>query len=306
MKRALLEHLTLLKELAQAQARQMGVHISHIALTYPNFLCENEEDGDFKNYMSTYVALMREVWPEIRNFYWISEGQSAATYLTEVYDDPAFALDARKKEELYRDLKNDYGLNVVVADFGSTSLNLQVQTVRYTRDQPEDAKIQSSFGANWLVGKRGGSHGSNEEVLTFLQKEFEPLISIGKLPEGELAAFLLDFERQKRSLNYDQAIRDGRRVILHGRTTRHIIIDPRRLSKIFGSAFDKGMEALVKQIKMLIPLGKDFVVLCLGGSFSNPGLVDRMKAAIEDTASDAELHGASVRLAFLSAEQQWP
>lgn len=94
-------------------------------------------------------------------------------------------------------------------------------------------------------GTRGGSHVANSEVLKIPQEKLGALLQHGKLKVGELAALIKSFEREKKDLDYDTAIRNDELVILHGLGTRTLSIEAWRLQRIFSRAFSARYQALM-------------------------------------------------------------
>lgn len=129
MRHVLLEHFKSLRTTATKFANNTELTIIKIAITYPNYLYHQERRTDFDNYMSLYLKLMEEVWPEFGVIKTISEGQSAVIYVYEVFYDPAFLADIRGRQTLFEKLRRDNGTNLIIADFRSSSLNLQVVNV---------------------------------------------------------------------------------------------------------------------------------------------------------------------------------
>lgn len=74
------EHFELLRQMAEAQAEatQGGLRIIEVVLSYPNYLCPIEQEGDFIQYASYYKKLLRPIWGKGIPFRLVSEGQAAA------------------------------------------------------------------------------------------------------------------------------------------------------------------------------------------------------------------------------------
>lgn len=65
-------------------------------------------------------------------------------------------------------------------------------------------------------------------------------------------------------------VRERRMITLQKHSATGIAIKPQRLQNIFGNAFDRGLEALAQELRILIDIGRDFDILSLGGSISSP------------------------------------
>lgn len=152
-------------------------------------------------------------------------------------------------------------------------------------------------------GTRGGSHVANSEVLKILQEKLGGLLRHGKLKVGELAALIESFEREKKDLDYDTAIRNDELVILHGLGTRTLSIEAWRLQRIFSLAFSAGYRALMTQIKSLHSLGKDFGILLTGGSFGNPALRRRVEMLIQKLTANCSV---KIEYEFLADSEAHP
>lgn len=270
------EHLRVLRNAAVSFAEDAHFTITNLVISYPNYLCHYERWRDFDKYIDLYRELMQEVWPEIESdsIETISEGQAAAVYIARVFDDPAFSADVKGRQSMFRSLRSPNGTNVIVADFGSSSLNLQVQHIYYG-EEGRLVGIQSSHDRGWLLGRKGGSNCSNDKVRQLVEKEFRPLIAKGHVGPGEIAGFVENFEKQKYALDYATAIRTGRDIIIHG-IKESFALEPHKLKDIFRT-FDRGLFALEKQIDICMEMGTNFAVLLLGGSFNNPGVRQKVK-----------------------------
>lgn len=137
-----------------------------------------------------------------------------------------------------------------------------------------------------------------------MEKKLAVFIRAGKLAEGELGAYLQDFERQKRDMDYDQFIRDGKSITLHGIDSPNVLLETKHLVEIFETAFGAGQQAVAQVMKMLGDLGKNFAVLYTGGSFSNPGLRNRSHRQTRILAQDYPL--TVIQHAFLDDHDRHP
>lgn len=156
MREAIREHLVLLRDQALMAARNSNVRIKVLCVTYPNYLCDDERTCDFEKYMAFYEALLSEIWVDEQvTIEEASEGQSAAVFFTEDFHD-LLGLNRVQRRRLFRGLDTTDGLNIIVADAGSSSLNLQVQNV-YLGADGRITKSQSSVFPGGLKGTRSPS-----------------------------------------------------------------------------------------------------------------------------------------------------
>ncbi|KAI0448451.1 hypothetical protein F5B21DRAFT_113037 [Xylaria acuta] len=111
--------------MAIEQANTAKLIIRTIVLTYPNYLCNNEQKGDFLMYKSFYLELVRPIWSEYGQditFEMVSEGQAAALYICEPFDDPLSSFSPTRLWRTFEKLNKRDGLNLVVPDSGSSTL----------------------------------------------------------------------------------------------------------------------------------------------------------------------------------------
>lgn len=148
---ALCDHFATLREAAIKQAKELGFDIVAHVITYPNYLCSEERSGDFDKYITYYVHLLERVWPEIKCIETVSEGQAAAIHATDVYDDPIFRTDSTSRHKLFEAFGSRSSLMVLIADGGSSSLNLQAVDVYFDKDG-KFLEGQSIVGRDWLTG----------------------------------------------------------------------------------------------------------------------------------------------------------
>lgn len=99
--------------------------------------------------MKLYNSVLQQICPGIRVRHSISEGHGASVFWTEKFHDSIFPGNRRKRRKLIQDMDTTHGLPLVVADWGSSSLNLEVQTV-YFNDSGHLLRSQSSF-THWVL-----------------------------------------------------------------------------------------------------------------------------------------------------------
>lgn len=104
--------------------------------------------------------------------------------------------------------------------------------------------------------------------------------------DGDLAKYLLDFERQKRdrSFNYGDIIRRKKTIQLHVQDGPQLRVDlnHKQIKQIFETAFEKGLEVLKHEMKSVLSNSKDIVVLFTGGSYLSRGLRDQVEDIMQD------------------------
>lgn len=148
-------HFRHIRKAAIAKAANCSppLRITKVILTVPNYL-----EVDFSRFMDCYLELMRPIWGDDLCPSWISEGQAVVLSLCASYQDPAGSYRRRDlAEELYGDLPTGESamLNLVVVDGGSSSLNLQVQSV-YLDSERNIVNSQSNVRSDWHTGEKTG------------------------------------------------------------------------------------------------------------------------------------------------------
>ncbi|KAH8749239.1 hypothetical protein F5883DRAFT_232595 [Diaporthe sp. PMI_573] len=165
------KHIQLVLKEADAKAQNCSppLRIDHLVLSFPNYLededvyngiMDEDEDENFEPFIDCYVEAVREVCGNDVKISWITEGQAVVVYICEPHNDPAGSY--RRKDlidKLYEGLAMDEGamLNLVVADGGSSSLNIQVQSIYLTPDRTV-ANSQSNVNSDWHTGKPRREH----------------------------------------------------------------------------------------------------------------------------------------------------
>ncbi|KAI0506700.1 hypothetical protein F5B22DRAFT_622952 [Xylaria bambusicola] len=304
MEKAVSQHFCLLQRYVLEQARASKVSIKSIIVTYPNYLASPSQSGDLDRYLEKYFELLCPLWEKGIQFETVSEGQAAATYICERYEDP-FSSSCRKKrhETLFKDLDLDLGLNLLVVDVGASTLNLQAMNVYFTVEgEIIDSTSNVPHGA--ITGVQGGSDMTNDRIRRWIQDHYlRPLIRAGQVKEGELAALLQDFEEKKRRLNYLQCTES---LNLRGNDPYMTIpIPPEQIQKAFAVTFEDGLKLLKRELSRMVRLKRDFSVLFAGGSYCNPGLYRTVKGIMEETKQDAVPENVQINYAFLRDEVYW-
>lgn len=152
------------------------------------------------------------------------------------------------------------------------------------------------------TGTSGGSHVANSEVLKIVQGELAGLVEAGNYTTGEIATFLQDFERQKLDLDYEEYIRGGRLVVLHGQALGTILLAPEALDKCFTAAFGDGEKALKTMIHTVAKYRRDFAVLLMGGSFQSP---TQRRHVIEICEEANRKHNVVIKHAFMADHEPY-
>lgn len=150
---ALRAHFLMIKNAAHAQARYLGGNVTGLVYTFPNHLCEHEHIGDFVKFHKYYDLFLDDVFSEIKpgDRHSISEGQAAALSATEAFDDPQCTIIRTAHRKVFDDLNVADGLNMLVADWGGSSLNLQTLNL-YFHEDGHLIKSQQSVGHGWQDG----------------------------------------------------------------------------------------------------------------------------------------------------------
>lgn len=135
MEEALLQHFTRLRDAAAESAARAGVEITDLVITYPNFLCDRERSGDHIRFMEYYKTFSDKLWPGISFCWEISEGQAAAIYISAEFIDPTLLASPRELYKLFDGISDKtQGVNLLLADGGGSSLNLQGQNLYFYGD----------------------------------------------------------------------------------------------------------------------------------------------------------------------------
>lgn len=115
-------HFERLQRMALIQARNNGVQITSIVVTYPNYLCAYEGSKDFDKYMDWLLRILRSIWGDSTKFRVMSEGQAAALYICEPFFDAVTGSIRPQVETLFEGLNKKEWINLIVVDSGSSSL----------------------------------------------------------------------------------------------------------------------------------------------------------------------------------------
>ncbi|KAI1421249.1 hypothetical protein F5Y12DRAFT_38789 [Xylaria sp. FL1777] len=289
------EHFSLLRDMAIEKANTAKLVIRTIVLTYPNYLCNNEQKDDFPRYKLYYLELIRPIWSEYDQnitFEMVSEGQAAALYICEPFDDPLYSFSRTRLWRTFEKLNKRDGLNLVVPDSGSSTLNIQLQSV-YFDDQGGVCNSQSSVGPRWRTGSQGGSHVSNGIIQEHVRSQLR-----AHVPQGEFATIMQRFEEQKWSLDYTHQTKP---IVLIGNNPRFTVhIAPVHIRNAFEKAFQRGLQVLKAEISRIVRLGKDFAVVFCGGSYCSPGLRQQVDDIMSGIVKDASKKKIRVEHAFLA------
>lgn len=279
--------------------------IGAIVLTYPNYHA-GEKDNDFDLYMDEYVALLRPIWGSYVLFEAVSEGQAGGLYICEKFEDPFGAASRKKRhDKIFQGLGvGGSELNLVVVDVGTSTINLQGLSVYFKDgDTTEIVASESNVPHGWVTGAQGGSGLSNDAVRGVVETNLAPLEKHGQLRAGELAAILLDFEKQKRRLNY---VTNTEALILRGNDPyRTFPLRPDTIRQAFRTAFEDGLQLLQRELQRVLHLGKDFTVLFCGGSFCNAGLYTEVQQMMTRIDHEARGRGITAKSTFLRDEHYW-
>ncbi|KAF2964848.1 hypothetical protein GQX73_g8729 [Xylaria multiplex] len=264
MTKALTQHFQQLREAVVEVAENKGLELKALVLSYPSYLHSNEGEDDFDKYINTYIDLLRPIWGDII-IETANEGQAVGLYICERFEDPFSDVHrGLRNRMLFDGLSRAKGVNLVIVDIGSSTLNLQCVTV-YFDEQNEMIKSQSSVLQGSVTGVQGGSGMSNDAVRTIIEERcLAALTEQGQLREGELAALLASFEEQKKELDY---MHYGDVMHLRALTLcRTFPLQADDIVKVCRDAFAAPLAFLTTQLRQVAQLGIDFSVLLCGDS----------------------------------------
>ncbi|KAI0416114.1 hypothetical protein F5X98DRAFT_388384 [Xylaria grammica] len=300
---ALCQHFKVLRHCASEQMQSCGVQARVVVLTYPNFLFSREKSRDFEKYMDHYLALIRPIFGLDLQYETASEGQAAALYLCEPFDDVAgYSRVKLRTRELFGDVRS-VGRSITIVDVGSSTLNLQSVTAYFNADG-EVTESQSSVPHGAITGARGGSHVSNDIIRNRIERSLQRTIKSGSLAQGDIAALLLDFEQKKRGIDY--SAKDLRMVYLQcSDPHKSVPLRAEDIQNAFETAFKDGLALLRTELSRMLGLREDFGVLFCGGSFCNPGLHNVVKTIMAEAKAKGKKMGISVTHSFLRQELYW-
>ncbi|KAI0417660.1 hypothetical protein F5X98DRAFT_363596 [Xylaria grammica] len=151
MTKALTQHFQQLREAVVRVAENKGLKLKALVLSYPSYLHSNEGKDDFDMYMNTYMGLLQPIWGDII-METANEGQAIGLYICERFEDPFSDVHrGLRNRMLFDGLSGANGINLVIVDIGSSTLNLQRVTV-YFNDQNEMIGSQSSVPQGSVTG----------------------------------------------------------------------------------------------------------------------------------------------------------
>ncbi|KAI0520729.1 hypothetical protein F5B22DRAFT_644478 [Xylaria bambusicola] len=291
-----------LRDQALVQATSINVAIKRLVLTYPTYLCEDQEVDDVNKYMELYRKLIIPLWSEcditvyflLLEFKFATRGTSVSRDVCE----PTFnSHNTFRRSSLWEFLQDpdekNKPLNIAVADNGSSTLNIQVQSV-YFDEEGEFLCSQSNVGQNWRAGTLGGSYLSNDRVKGYIERA----IKTPDWPSGELAVLLRRFEERKRVL--DAQSHNENIVLIGSHPNRAVWLSPKRIQRYICAAFDSGIKVLESEVERLLKLGRDFAVVLCGGSYCNPGHLRHVQHCLDYAQIRARRKGIRLKHAVLA------
>lgn len=147
---------------------------------------------------------------------------------------------------------------------------------------------------NTHTGVQGGSHMSNFAVREMIVKTLS-----FHHPPGQIATLLNDFERQKCQLDWTQSTKNA--IHLHGTDPRFTVpIYPKALQTAFDTAFSDGLVILEQEVRRVLDVGLDFVVILCGGSYFCKGLRNIIEELMAEIEEEAQTRGIRVKHLFLA------
>ncbi|KAI0454747.1 hypothetical protein F5B21DRAFT_503993 [Xylaria acuta] len=280
---AVVSHLKLVSSMAAARAKAASLAITQVVLTYPNFLGEREQDDDFTRYTSYYLSLMRMLWGDEVQFHTTMEGMSLASYVCEPFHDGLASCDWA---EVWRDLSNVpavLSVNLLIVDMGGSTLNLQLLNLSFNPGETGQLlNCQTSYEPHWKLGALGGSQLSNTAIKEIVRRELRKMS--GVVPPEEFSRLMYRFEECKWAVDYRC---NQQKITLTGNDERfRVKIYPHQFKQVF-QCFDGPIKVLREELERILRLGKDFVVLFAGGSFSQPGLRNTVDEFMDAYETDA-------------------
>lgn len=126
-----------------------------------------------------------------------------------------------------------------------------------------------------------------------------------RLPPGELAALLNNFELEKRTL--DWTMNPLPTITLHGNISSSKFSIPADLLKpIFKSTFQGGLDCLQEMGQNMLAFKQDFAIVLSGGSYYDRGLRKQVKDIVRQLQVDAQCHHVKVESILLADyDTQW-
>lgn len=153
---------------------------------------------------------------------------------------------------------------------------------------------------NPKIGVQSGSDIVNSEVKRIIRRKLESTSREARAVVGDLAAYMRDFEREKRNVNYEDG--QGKRMLLRGKDSSlafEVALEPQEIRRAFKTAFDPGLCVVRETTERVLEFDTDFAVLFCGGSMGNPGLQDIIKKEMGKLQGKAAMTGTKVHYAFL-------
>lgn len=146
MLEALRQHFSLIRTSALDLAEAKNVEITAIVLTYPNFLHADEDHPPFNQYINTYMDLMRGVWGDKIQIEVASEGQAAACYICEQFQDPFGDMGRKQRhEKLFQDFDKKKGNAESSSLAGTGNLNLAPEEAARRHDMATKSLLDSGI-----------------------------------------------------------------------------------------------------------------------------------------------------------------
>lgn len=134
-------------------AENKELELKALVLSYPNYLHTNEGEGDFDKYMDTYIGLLQPIWGDIV-IETANEGQAIGLYICERFEDPFSDVHrGLRNRVLFDGLSGANGINLVIVDIGSSTLNVQRVTVYFDEQNKmiggQSNVLHGSATGNW-------------------------------------------------------------------------------------------------------------------------------------------------------------
>lgn len=277
----LVQHFCAIRAAEQRFAAARHLRHVRIGLSYPNYIRDKEEEGDFQRVESLFRDIVRVVWPHIVDVTFVTEGQGPAHYIFEPAKDNGNLFE---QERLWNELglganagtPVDHIIHMLIVEQGSSSTNLHLVTVE--RRGGRIAGMQSGVVDEWVPGVQGGSNLYNSFVRILARRRN------ARAPVGEIAKIMQRVEHDK--YDYDYSIGSKQPISFYGTDERYsVTLLPSQRQKFMRSAFRPSIDLLKQELpKIMDLLRQPLTVVFGGGSYRSLGLKAEVGKFMEEAA----------------------
>ncbi|KAK6220634.1 hypothetical protein LQW54_002079 [Pestalotiopsis sp. IQ-011] len=271
--------------------------INKVIFTYPNYLPE-EKHGDFEKWWNYVCSRWMDVWrPQYPNIaiHGASEGQAIGCYITATFQDQADCI-TRGQLKTKLGVSRRYSLQpVLVVDAGGSSVNVQNVVLKF-EESGELECIQSSYVYGAKSGVQGGSELSNCKIRELILQSYTGA-------EANKAALLADWEYQKHGIDYTK----DRAIVVSDSSGGGIRLRPELVREIFHQTQRPLLDAVKREVRILLGFEQRFGVLFCDGSFRNLCLRQEVDHYMHtEVAESAQKNSQTVNYCFLGdCETTW-